>query len=378
MYKVIIFGTGITAKDVLYKLKDDVKIVCYLDNNKATWGRFNDIEVNPSYSIKNLSYDFVIIASQFNDEIYEQLITYGVDREKILQYYKVIDAEYNYVKEAIDIFISSDTEYEMLATGISYCNLGLHPLSLDFKCFKFTFGSQDLYYDYNIIKYILDNYKIKCEKIKYMVIGLCYYSFQYDMSLGSMKNKISLYYDALGLMHHNLSVENYNDDYFHSKRIADKIFRIGQNGKYVYEYNIKEEVPNYKSKEELGKIQSERDCNKYYPNTVKENIQIFNQYIEMLIKNNIKPIVVVFPATKYYYNCFSQRIENEFNLIISFMKKKFDFIYLDFFKSKEFDEEKDFVDVSHLSFEGAKKVTKLINTNIQNYNMILNENKNCN
>jgi hypothetical protein len=183
MYKVIVLGTGVTAKDVLYKLNDNCKIVCYLDNNSAMWGSFNGIEVKSPSLIKDLSYDFIIIASQFNDEIYDQLISLGVDRKKILQYYKVIDAEYNYIKNAMDSFLTSGIEYEMLATGISYCNFGLKESIMEIPCFKFAFGSQDLYYDYNIIKYILDNHKEKCQKLKYCLIGLSYYSFQYDMSL---------------------------------------------------------------------------------------------------------------------------------------------------------------------------------------------------
>ena len=377
MYKVIVFGTGVTAKDVLYKLNDNCKIVCYLDNNNEMWGRFNGIEVKSPTLIKDLSYDFIIIASQYNDEIYEQLISLGVDSKKILQYYMVIDAEYNYIKSAMDTFLTSEKEYEMLATGISYCNLGLRETIMETPCFKFAFGSQDLYYDYNIIKFILDNHKEKCKKLKYSLIGLSYYSFQYDMSLSSIKNKTTLYYDALGLVHNHSEIVNYNEDYFCSKRIADKIFRVGKDGKYINEYDTKDEVPNYKTKEELGKIQAERDCNKNHPKTVEENIHIFEEYIKTLRENNIKPVIVVFPATKYYYNYFSKRIENEFNSIIYSMKKKYDFIYLDYFRSHKFDD-KDFSDVSHLNGVGAQKVTELIDNHIKNYHNVLNANKNYN
>ncbi|MCS4478496.1 hypothetical protein JTS98_12415 [Clostridium botulinum] len=49
----------------------------------------------------------------------------------------------------------------MLATGISYTNLGLKEELLNKKCFKFSIGSQDLYYDYTIVKNIIENYKEK-------------------------------------------------------------------------------------------------------------------------------------------------------------------------------------------------------------------------
>jgi RNase H-fold protein (predicted Holliday junction resolvase) len=174
-----------------------------------------------------------------------------------------------------------------------------------------------------------------------------------------------LYYDVLGVVHDNSEMVNFNEDYFYSKSIADKIFRVGKDGKYINEYNTKDEVPNYKTKEELGKIQAKRDCNKNYPKTVEENVHIFEEYIKMLRENNIEPIVVVFPATKYYYNYFSKRIENEFSAIIDSMRKKFNFVYLDYFKSHVFETDEDFWDVSHLNESGAQKVTKFINDYIK-------------
>lgn len=365
MYNIIIFGTGVTAKDVLYKLNDKCNIVCYLDNNKAMWGKFNGIEVKSPIAVKDLEYDFIIIASQFNDEIYEQLISLEVDRKKILQYYKVIDGEYNYIKDTFEKFLSNDKQYEIFATGISYCNLGLNESMLDRPCFKFAFGSQDIYYDYNIIKFIFDNYKFKCQKLKYCIIGLSYYSFQYDMSLSSIKSKVSLYYEVLGLLHNNLDISGISNDYFYSRNIADKIFRINESGKYVNKYDIIKSVPNYKTKEELGKIQAERDCNKNYPQTVEENKIIFKDYMNLLKENNIKPIIIIFPTTEYYYNFFSSRIENEFKRIMLQMSEEFDFEYLDLFRDNNFDNEKDFGDVSHLNNHGAQKIAKILNNFIK-------------
>lgn len=41
---------------------------------------------------------------------------------------------------------------------------------------------------------------------------------------------------------------------------------------YISKCDIKEEVPNYKTKEELGRMQAEIDYNKDYPKTVEKNI----------------------------------------------------------------------------------------------------------
>lgn len=89
-----------------------------------------------------------------------------------------------------------------------------------------------------------------------------------------------------------------------------------------------------------------------------------NDYLKMLIDSNIKPIVVVFPASKYYAKYFSQRIENEFHSIIKDLQDKYEFQYIDYFRSDEFEDE-DFLDVSHLNHKGATKFTQILNDTIK-------------
>lgn len=363
MYKIIIFGTGASSKLVMSAINEFCEVVAYVDNNVEAWGIKNGICVNSPSEIKNMQYDFIIIASQYNDEIYNQLISLNVDMQKIMQFYKVFDEQYNYVTSSLQLFKESKEKHAMLVTGISYCYLGFRIDVIKKKCAKFAFGSQDLYYDYNIVKYILKNYEEQCKNIEYCVIALNYYSFQYDMSLSAMKNKVSLYYEAIGLCHHNYDVINKSDDYNISKGIADKIFAVRKDGNFDYKY-IPKLLVDYPNRDQLGRIQAERDCNKDYPQTVKENINILIDYLDLLNRHSIKPIVVVFPASQYYTKYFSERIENEFHNIIENISKEHKFQYLDYFKSNKFDDS-DFEDVSHLSYEGAKKFTQLLNENIE-------------
>lgn len=58
MYKVIIFGTGAAATEVLNILrKDACEIVCFLDNNSRRWGKYNNIDVKDPNEIRNIKYD---------------------------------------------------------------------------------------------------------------------------------------------------------------------------------------------------------------------------------------------------------------------------------------------------------------------------------
>ena len=113
----------------------------------------------------------------------------------------------------------------------------------------------------------------------------------------------------------------------------------------------------------IGKKQADLDCNKNYPKTVEENKIIFEKYIKLLQKYNVKPIVVVCPTSKYYNINFSKRLKDQFFEIIYQMKIKYDFQYIDYFESKLFDDSM-FYDVSHLTYEGGEKFTKILNETI--------------
>ncbi|EPY6466781.1 chemotaxis protein [Clostridium sporogenes] len=364
MYDIIIFGTGSTSNFITGLLNDNVEILAYVDNDSNKWGEYyyNKEIINPKY-INEMEYDFIVIASQFNEEICNQLLDMGINKKKIFQFFKFVDLYWNMFKWQMNSYIKCEKKIEMLATGISYTNLGLKEELLNKKCFKFSIGSQDLYYDYTIVKNIIENYKEKKQNLKYTIIGLTYYSFQYDMSLSAMKNKVILYYEILKDVHNFKDAKKIYLEYEINENIASKIFKKDKDGWYNFNWNTKV-LKVIENKRYAGKIQAERDCNKNYPKTVEENKEIFKNYLKLLRDNNIKPIVVVFPASKYYTKYFSKRIEDEFHYIINEFKKEYDFQYIDYFRSDLFEDD-DFTDVSHLSPKGAEKFTQILNKDIQ-------------
>lgn len=361
IYNVLIFGTGSTADRVAELLHDDVNIEAFVDNNNSKWGgEFKGKKIIPPQNIKNINYDYIIIASQFNYEIYNQLINMNIKEEVIFQYIKFLDMRWNSFESRLSWFEYDIDKIQTIITGISYFNSGIKDSLLKKLGHNFAVACQDLFYDYHICKYILENFN---HRLNYGIIGLCYYSFQYDMSLSAMRNKTMIYYPTLKTSHNfkiNFDFEKENNI---NKNIADKIFKKNQSGDYNLEVNIKPLV-DLNNKEVLGKNQAETDCNKDYPQTVKENTQIFKEYLELLKEHNIKPIVVVSPASKYYTEHFSKRIEDEFHSIISDVKKEYDFQYIDYFRSDMF-EDMDFWDVSHLDLQGAEKFTKILNETIE-------------
>lgn len=363
MYNVIIFGTGQTSRVVRSGLSADVNIVAYCDNNNAKWNTiFNGKVVIPPYEIVNYKYDCIIIASQFNDEIYNQLIEMGVDSKNIFQFFKYIDMCWNYVEDNLHK-IRNNRDVEVIATGISYMVKAIDTGVFKRKIYNLAHASQDMYFDYNLIRYLLNNNKDNLVQFKHSIIGLCYYSFEYDMSLSSMKTRVPLYYESIGVKHNLKDIDSYIKDYSIIASLGKKILKYKRDGDAQLNW-FKEQSNIYKISNDKGKEQALLDGNKNYPETVKENTQILKDYLQLLKDNNIKPIVVVCPVTKYYSKYFPQRLKDEFHSIIHEVNKEYEFQFLDYFDCDLFQDD-DFYDVSHLNDKGAEKFTELLNNKIE-------------
>jgi len=366
LYRVLMFGTGNYSNIVENILRDNVLILAYVDNDTSKWNsKKNGKIIISSELIDQYEFDYIIIGSQFNEEIYMQLSSMNIDKNKIFQYSKFTESYWNYYNAAINLFVSDeDIFYNVLVTGISYAALGFREDICIKEVLNFSFASQDIFYDYHTIKYLSENYKCKISKVKHIIIGLSCYSFQYDMSKSAMKGKAVLYYEVLNNSHHFQDIDRIYEEYDINKKIANKLIRKNENGNYDFSLITAPDFKNLEDKNAIGKKQAEMDCNKNYPETVKENTEIFKDYLKLLKDNNIKPIVVVFPASRYYTMHFSRRIEDEFNKIITEMKKEYDFQFVDYFRSDLFYDD-DFHDVSHLNRKGAEKFTKILNEIIE-------------
>ena len=355
MIKVIIFGTGHLSQILEESLNNKIEVIGYLDNDHTKWNNIHNGKIiNNPKNINEYKYDYILIGSQYNEDIYNQLQSYRIDKKKIFQFSKYIEYNIDYVNEGIEQVLKTKS-LETIVTGISYAKCGFRDEIYNKKSVNLAYGSQDLYYDYHIIKFILEKQYVK--DLKEVIIGLSYYSFQYDMSLSSMKNKVVLYYKNIGLKHNIKNIDSLVDGLEETLIIGKQIFNFNNtNNNCIIKWAKIEDFKSY----EKGKYQAGIDCNKSYPNTVSENIQILKNYLNILKENNIKPIIVVFPASKYYTKYFSKKIEKEFFDILNGIKREYEFQYIDYFRANLFDDG-DFRDVSHLSYNGAVKFTRILN-----------------
>jgi len=99
---------------------------------------------------------------------------------------------------------------------------------------------------------------------------------------------------------------------------------------------------------------------KYYPKTREEYLKIFDAYLELCKKNNVRPIICTFPVSECYKKYFSKKIIAEFNHDIDEALKKYPAVFLDAWNIQSFDDS-DFYDVDHLNIKGAAKFSTILN-----------------
>lgn len=350
MSNIIVFGTG-RAYDLFKPLiRSDCNIIAFSDNDQQKWRQLkNGILIIPPSEILEHDYDYIVIASQYDKDIYDGLVQLGIPKEKIFMYVFWGETFADRLTEKYKSFIERQNNIEGFITGISYAYNGIDPSYFKHEIMNFSSPSQDLYYDYQIAKKLVTSSKT----IKYAIISLCYYSFQYDLSLSAMKSKVLRFYQFLGDYHHYSDVLMLKNLYAHNELLADKLIC---NSKLA---TTPRENSEKKLNRELGIKQAQLDCNKNYPRTVEENKQILKDYLVFLKSNQVRPIIVVLPATKYYTECFSIELEAQFKKTINELKQDYEFQYIDLFRSTLF-HDTDFVDVSHLNRNGAKKCTNLL------------------
>ena len=387
--KVIIYGDN---NPILHFKLNYIKVIGYLDSTKFSENSYSFILEKDLYKYE---YDYIIILDSNSKLIIEKLIQNGINSEKIVDFFHCIN---QYVKTYYNLYnnnvsysclysrigkIKESKDFEVIVSGCSYSLYGIIEDQVRYKCIKFTLPSQDLYYDYSIIKEVL---KVK-KRIKYCIIGIAYYSFDFDLKFSSDSPRIlTVYYPIFKDSHHlklpenylaNQGKENINNlvntdiDKFFSKEVYNyaikNLLKLNLTPDFAESYWYDEGFYKTLNEEErkLGARKRVDSHNKFnHPDTYREYKDILEEYLKLLNHYNIKPIMVVFPTTKYYYENFDLNIKDRFYYTINELKNNYDFQLIDMFKSEKFDLT-DFMDWDHLNKKGATKMTQYLNDLIE-------------
>ncbi|WP_051540287.1 hypothetical protein [Clostridium ihumii] len=339
-YKVILYGNDEKCKQIRNMMKNwkVIKI-----SNQT-----NYIDIFKEYEC-----DFIFVVE-------------SVDKNKLLD--KNIYARKIYFIDDFKTSIIEGLDYKLLnlfnkskiqgiITGLSYAEVGIKEELLPYNFVNLALSSQDIYYDLLLIKNLYKFDEVK-NNLKYVIINLAYYTFDYDMSMSVGKYRIHRYCKYFkSSVHHNkdkIGLDITRD--FYENRIS-----------FNHYINLIEERANTKINiyDENAQYEANRNSRMDYYETRCENTIILEDYLSFLENNNIKPIIVICPTSSYYKKYFNDNKKKKiFYEIMNEINLKYDFEIIDFFDNELFSDE-DFWDYSHLNGKGARKFTNMIREKIE-------------
>ena len=160
-------------------------------------------------------------------------------------------------------------------------------------------------------------------------------------------HNFSLSYDELtkvfqlGFLHQlDDDFKKYNDN--HKENL--KIFE--QNISFDFALQARNKIDHWKDRQ--------------YPATVEENKKILDDYLTLLEKCNIQPILFLPPMVKEYEKNFSKEKIDELFAYLNELYRRHNFIFVNGWAMNDFDDH-DFFDIDHLNINGARKFSSKLN-----------------
>ena len=112
----------------------------------------------PLYELKecveNFYYDCVVCVGD-GYKLPEECKRCGVPKDKLVNLADLNTPRHFLLDRALRYFEKHSAEFEMFAVGASMLELGLMPKKFTKKLFNFSLLSQDLYFDYQISKFVI-------------------------------------------------------------------------------------------------------------------------------------------------------------------------------------------------------------------------------
>jgi hypothetical protein len=385
-YKVVLCGINSRSSSFLMSLNKELfEVVAFLNYPEIDIEdeKLDDI---PILSIENLhkySFDNIVILTDPHEKV-QQKLSNQFGEDKIINFHgsaKVYMSNYDSLYHKKNYWFSllysnlekamKDQSVETIVTGSSHALHGIDVNLMRTETVKLCIRSQDLYYDYLLAKKAIGSNS----NIKQCIIGLSYFSIGYDLSLSTKSTHLvdQVYYPVLKDSHHySLSktyikpkgIENINEYYIAPSPFDDEDLMTEYLSSYNYNKNPEFNETWNKPCEDfpiewLGRKRARLHNKSIYPKTISENKKILESYINLLLQKGIKPIIVVFPTTEYYYSYISKSIKSIMYQTLEELKLKFNFTFYDYAASPLFDLH-DFADCDHLNKKGAAKMTLIL------------------
>lgn len=280
----------------------------------------------------------------------------------IIWYPNTFNTKANYIKDNPDI--------EVLFLGSSHTQDAINPEFISKKAINLAHGGQDYLYDYELFFRFVTKFK----KLRYVFLEVDYHSLEFNQPTPYFRNSWYYhYYDVsifkVGFME-KLSIYFSSPSFFNDFILRQ--FDLNERSKinkYGFEMNNSKGI--FKSKNYNIKFIDEE--NKYFKvnpfsensiKTYKENKKRLLKMINYCQRNKITVFLLSNPVY-YTYSREYIKAKNKRRLLLLDSLKSENVRFLNYENHSMFTVY-DFKDAQHLNSIGAKKLTKLINSEIEN------------
>lgn len=315
--------------------------------------------------VKNFDYDYVVCVENkwWKYTLASKVEQCSVPRNKIVNFCNLHRGTNFLLERSLRYFKEHAAEFEMFATGISTVEKGIEPAKFTRKLFNFGRGSQDLYYNFQVAKFV-----ISCgggqNNLRYALIGLAPYSFHHDLSRTvKFKYMMLQYFIAFKDLHNFFVPDDVYKNFFNEKYLTKQLSleSFDVNIPYGAGSKFKSTMIN-----PLGTNRGIRTWDgKYYSAARDENIKILDDYLTLCEENNIRPIMFRVPVTEKYIRKFNPRLLEEFDVLVEqSLNKHPDARFVDGWKWDGVTYA-DFFDHQHLNVQGATKFSAYLNDFIE-------------
>lgn len=257
---------------------------------------------------------------------------------------------------------------DYFVTGISYSEVGFNLEYISgVRGVNLSCSNQDLRQGYLTAKYVFEH--TKPGTIKFVFIGLAPYSLRYD--------NIESFTVCPRNLQYIFTLKNSQDDSVHGKLLqllinddVKKIFSTVTEQEADPDLNrFKNSINQEFSPKALITWEDElKNLTKtFYPETVKKNLKILEDYIKLCLENGAKPIGVTFPFAPAMRKNYDEKLLLTFRMAMNQLEKIYDFTFIDLFDLKL--DYSNFYNMAHLNVKGSILATTALNFKLYERNI---------
>ena len=298
------------------------------------------------------------------------LMSFGVPESKIInfelseQINQTWLANLRYIEERGADFFATGNEYTQ--NGL---NLNLIPCVREDKAIakggvNLADAYQDLRQSYLTAKHVFNH--VAPGSIKFVLIGLAPDSFHYDNAKDFPHCAKNLQYVSA------LNAETNIHDNILRDLVSDDFKKIFATTAEQVDLNFDAEKSSHARNFSLKAVVDWIDDKKSLPtDSVKSNVQILKDYIELCLVNGAKPIGIVFPFAPVVRKNYDAELLASFREMIHQLEDDYDFMCVDWFSHLNYD---CFCDTTHLNSTGNLIINAVIALKLNMQKLIPDEN----